>query len=493
MPDKGTENGGREARLSTGIHGLDEMLNGGLIPRRSYLIRGGPGTGKSTFGLHFLASGVSQGEQVLFVTLGETEEQVRQNSRSMGFDLSGVEFLDLAPTPDFFAQDGSYDIFSPAEVERGPVARSIVERVDSRKPSRVFLDSATQFRYLASDAFQFRKQILSLARFLTDRGITVVFTSEGTPEVPDDDLQFLCDGVINLELGARGRFVSVSKFRGSGFQGGESSLSLGPRGMEVFPRLVPGERTSGLEQEALPFGIGELDKILEGGLDRGTTTIISGPAGVGKTLLGLQFMKEAADRGERSIVYSFEETIDPVIRRSEGVNIRLRPLVEKGTLSVQHIEPLVRTPDEFAHLVRTEVEERGARNILIDSVSGYRLSLHGRDLVAHLHALCQYLENAGVTAVLINEVASISGEFRATELGISHLVDNIIFLRYVEVEGQLRRTIGVLKKRTSNFDKTLREFEITNRGIKIGDKSTSLNGILGGMGYIRSLLAGRIR
>lgn len=493
MPRQQTKKGTSGLRVSTGIPGLDEILRGGFVERRTYLVRGGPGTGKSTLGLHFLVAGAVKGEKVLFITMGEPEAEVRKNAESMGFDLSGVDFLDVTPTSEFFAKGRTYDIFSPAEVERGPITEKITEKVEKLKPTRVFVDSATQFRYLIADAFQFRRQMLSLARYLIERGATVVFSSEGSAEVPDDDLQFLCDGIINLELGPEGRIISVIKFRGSGFQGDYNSMRLGDKGMEVFPRLIPGQYYRDFVVEPLSFGVTELDKLLHGGLERGTVTIISGPAGVGKTSLGLQFVKDAADRGERSVVYSFEEGRDTMLRRCEGINIRVQPLIEKGTLSVIQVEPLYYTPDEFGQLVRREVEKQNAQIVMIDSVSGYQLALHGRELVSHLHALCRYLKNMGVTAILVNEVESITGEFRATEFGISHLVDNIIFLRYVEAEGQLRKTIGVLKKRTSNFDKTLREFDITGRGIKVGEKFKLLGGILGGMGYVRSLLVGRGR
>jgi len=404
MPRKQTKKGTSSTRISTGIPGLDEILRGGFIERRTYLVRGGPGTGKSTLGLHFMVAGAVKGEKVLFITMGEPETEVRKNAQSMGFDLSGVDFLDVAPTSEFFAEGRTYDIFSPAEVERGPLTEKITREVEKLKPTRVFVDSMTQFRYLIGDAFQFRRQMLSLGRYLIERGATVLFSSEGSTEAPDDDLQFLCDGVINLELGPEGRVISVTKFRGSGFQGDDNSMRLGNKGMEVFPRLIPGQYYRKFVVEPLSFGVRELDKLLHGGLERGTVTIISGPAGVGKTSLGLQFLKEAAHRGERSVLYSFEEGRDTMLRRCDGINIRVRPLIEKGTLSVIEVEPLYYTPDEFAQLVRREVEKRKAQIIMIDSVSGYQLSLHGRELVSHLHALCQYLKNTGVTALLVNEV-----------------------------------------------------------------------------------------
>jgi circadian clock protein KaiC len=467
-------------RLSSGIVGLDEVLHGGLIPGRAYLVRGGPGTGKTTLGLHFLTAGRAAKDKPLFITLGETEEQVRRNGEMLGFKLDRIAFLDLSPSSTFFTEVQSYDIFSPAEVERKPITQIILEQVKTLKPQRVFLDAVTQFRYLAADAFQFRRQVLSFLRFLVEQGATVLFTSEGSGDAPDDDLQFMSDGVIHLNFSGEGRTLGVSKFRGSDFHSGKHAMKLGEAGMEVFPRLLPETYQRDFVAEPLPSGLPELDELLHGGLERGTISIISGPTGVGKTTLGLQFLKEAAGRGERSVVYTFEEGVETILHRAEAVHIPARTMVARGTLSVVQVEPLQLTPDEFAHLVRHEVEEQEARIIMLDSTAGYRLSLGGGDLVTHLHALCKYLQNMGVAALLVSEIEYITGEFRATEVGVSYLADNIVFLRYLEVHGELRRAIGVLKKRLSNFEKTLREIEITRYGIKVGKPLTELRGILRG-------------
>ncbi|MFC2003957.1 ATPase domain-containing protein [Chloroflexota bacterium] len=480
MPRKPKESKRTDARVSTGIPGLDEIMNQGFVPQQVYLARGGPGSGKSTLGLHFLAAGASNGEKVLFITLGEPESQVRKNAQRIGFDLKGVSFLDLAPTPEFFTEAGGYDIFSPAEVERGPTTQKIKEEVERLKPTRVFVDSATQFRYLSTDASQFRKQMLALARYLTEEGATVVLSSEGSAETPDDDLQFLCDGVISLESGPDGRTIRVTKFRGSDFRSGAQSMRLGNRGMEVFPRLVPEAYTREYIAEPIASGVPELDELLHGGLERGTVTIISGPTGVGKTTLGLQFMKEAAGRGERSVVYTFEEGRQTMLKRCMGINIPVRDMIERKILSIVQVEPLHYTPDEFASLVRQEVEEGNARIVMIDSTSGYGLSLGSGDLLSHLRAMTQYLKNMGVTTILISEADTITGELRITEVGASGLADNIVFLRYLEIAGEMRRAIGVLKKRTSSFEKTLREFEITRYGLKVGEPLTRLRGILSG-------------
>lgn len=469
-----------EKRLSTGISGLDEVLCGGYIPSRTYLIRGGPGTGKTTLGIHFLATGAANGERVLFITLGETAAQLRRTCEGLGFN-QGITFLDLSPTPEFFAQVQSYDIFSPAEIEREPVTRQIVEQVETLKPQRIFIDAMTQFRYLSTDAFQFRKQVLSFLRFLVEQGTTVLFTSESSEELPDNDLQFMSDGVIALDFNREKRTLRVSKFRGSNFRDGYHSLRLTDTGIKLFPRLVPKMYGQAFSLEVISSGIPEIDELLHGGIERGTITIISGPSGVGKSSLGLQFMKEAAGRGERSVVYTFEEWKETLMRRSESINIGVRVMQERGTLAVIQIEPLHYTPDEFANLVRQEVEQQQARIVMIDSVSGYRLSLRGEDLVSHFHTLCKYLQNMGVAVLLINEVEMITGNFRATEVGISYLADNVVFLRYWEVTGELRRTIGVLKKRMTDFEKTLREFKISRYGIKVGKPLTQLRGVLTGL------------
>ncbi len=480
MPRKQKESKKTDARVSTGVAGLDEIMNQGFLPQQVYLVRGGPGSGKSTLGLHFLTAGTSNGEKVLFITLGEPESQVRKNAKSIGLDLKGVSFLDLAPTPEFFTEAGSYDVFSPAEVERGPITQKITEEVGKLKPTMVFVDSATQFRYLSTDAFQFRKQMLALARYLTEQGATVVLSCEGSAEAPDDDLQFLCDGVISLESGPDGRTISVTKFRGSDFRSGAQSMRLGNRGMEVFPRLIPEAYTREFVAEPIGSGVPELDELLHGGLERGTVTIISGPTGVGKTTLGLQFMKEAAGRGERSVVYTFEEGRQTMLKRCMGINIPVRDMIERKMLSIVQIEPLHYTPDEFATLVRQEVEEGNARIVMIDSTSGYGLSVGSGDLLSHVRALTRYLRNMGVTTILISETETVTGELKATEIGASHLADNVVFLRYLEIAGEIRRAIGVLKKRTSSFEKTLREFEITRYGLKVGEPLTGLRGILSG-------------
>ena len=477
---KKTEN----QRLSLGIAGLDEILHGGLIPKRAYLVRGGPGTGKTTLGVHFLATGAALEENTLLITLGEPAAQILENGQKIGLNLDQVTFLDLSPDSSFFTKVQTYDIFSPAEVEREPVTKQIVEKVSELKPNRVFIDSMTQFRFLAADAFQFRKQVLSCMRFLLESEATLLFTSENSPEVPDNDLQFMSDGVINLQLQEEKRTISISKFRGSDFRDGIHSLRLGNKGIEVFPKLLPKAYKREFNPEPISSGIPALDELLHGGIERGTVTFIRGASGVGKTTIGLQFMKEAAGRGERSVIYTFEEEVEIILKRSDNINIPARNMMQQGSLSLVKIEPLQYSPDELASIVRKEVEERDVQIVMLDSIAGYSLSMPGEDLASNLHALCKYLANMGVTVILIDEAGDPSEPNPVSDNNYTYLADNLILMRYMDRHLddtiELRKTIAVMKKRLSDFEKTLREFKITKYGIRVSEALTGLEGILSG-------------
>ncbi len=464
-------------RTSIGVPGLDEILRGGLIANRSYMVRGGPGSGKTILGFHFLSSCPDDGP-ALCITFGESETELRRNAAQLGFDLRQLNFLDLSPNSNQFAGE-AYDIFPPSEVEREPITQRIREQVSALQPVRVFIDGMTQLRHITANAFQFRKESLAFLRFLSELGATVLFTSESN-EGPDEDLQFIADGVIQLEFKEGRRQVAVVKFRGSDFRAGWHTLRLSGQGMQVFPRLLPDEFSVQFQPEQIPFGVEELDHLVHGGLERGTITIITGPSGVGKSSIGMQFIGAAAARGERSVVYLFEEWRETLLRRCENMHIPVRRLIDEGNLSIVHVEPLRFTADEFALMVRNEVEHHHARIVMIDSVAGYRLSLYDEDLVRHLHALAKYLQNMGVAVLLVNEVEAITGDFRVTDVGVSYMADNIIFLRYLEIGGAMSKALGVLKKRLSDFEKTLREVTITSEGIRVGPQLTELRGILSG-------------
>ncbi|WP_458186699.1 ATPase domain-containing protein [Haladaptatus sp. NG-WS-4] len=475
--------GSSPKRISTGVPGLDEILRDGLIPGRSYLVRGDPGTGKTILGMNYLTAGVGAGETVLFVNLEESEADIRTNAATLGVDLSDVHFLDLSPDSDVFVDDQSYDIFAPSEVEQEPLTQAITDRVEAIHPDRVFIDPLTKLRHLTSDDYQFRKQVIAFMRYLKEQGATILLTSEHSAHSPDDDLQYMTDGTIELRHGEMGRTINVPKFRGSSIHEGHHSMRIGEGGIAVYPELTPNGSSREFVPESIPSGVPEIDDLLHGGLERGTVTVISGPTGVGKTTAGTQFMKAAAERGENSLIYMFEESRKTFMQRTGAVDIPVREMIEEGALSVKEVEPLDLSAMEFARNVRREVEENDISIVMIDGLQGYKLSVRGKDeemLVRKLHTLSRYLKDMGVTVILVDEVDTVTGEFRATEAGISYLADNIVFLRHLEIEGEMRKAIGVLKMRTSNFERTLREFRITDQGIEVGEPLTGLRGVLSG-------------
>jgi len=471
-------------RLSTGIDGLDAVLRGGLIAERGYMLRGPAGSGKTILCFHFLAAGAAAGETCLFVNLEEDLADLETNAALLGFDTDPIEFLDLSPTADVFTDDDSYDVFTPAEVEGEPLTEEIVATVRDLDPDRVVVDPITQFRYLTGDDYQFRKTVIGFMRFLKSTGATVLFTTQATAGRSVEGLQFISDGTIRLSTTDAGNRITVPKFRGSDVRAGSHAFRITDDGVRVFPELEPGTRAEAADIETISTGIPGVDELLSGGIERGTTTVISGPTGVGKTTLGTQFMKAAAGRGERSVIYLFEESERTFRSRSEAIGIPVGEMIDRGTLRVEEVEALEQSPQAFAQRVRGEVADCGARLVMVDGIAGYRLTLRGagENVTRRLHGLVRHLRNAGVTTLLIDETRDvIGGGFTATDTEISYLADNLLFLRYLELNGELRKAIGVLKKRTSGFERTLRRYEITSSGITVGEPFTDLRGILDGM------------
>ncbi len=470
-----------DKKISTGIEGLDRILYGGFIPNRSYLLQGGPGTGKSTLGYHFLNQGIQNGEETLFITLGEPSESIKQNSTKVGFDLADVTFLDLTPSADLNKSSQSYSVFATSEIEQKPMIEAIVNAIETHNPKRVVFDSITMLRFLNQDPFHYRNLGLSFVKYIAQQDATLLMISESTEHISDRDSVFWVDGVINVQYAPEWRKINVSKYRGSDFMHGNHSFKITDNGAEVFPKLQPNKYERSFDNKVLSSGITEIDNLLHGGIEQGTTTLITGASGVGKTNLGIQLMKEAASRNERSAIYSFEESVELIRRRSESINIPIEEMIREGKLKIMPVEPLSYSPDEFAEIVRNDVEENDTRLVMIDTMGGYGLAVHDDDVLERLHALSVYLQNMGVTTLLINESKDVTGNFSTTEIHASYLADNIIFLRYLELNGEMKKAIGVLKKRLSDFEKTIREFAITSEGIKVGQPLTNLKGILTGL------------
>ena len=472
-------------RKSMGVAGMDEILKGGLIQERFYLIRGGPGTGKTTLGLHFLLEGIKKEEDVLFVTFIEPAEKIKQNAENFSFDLSKVKFLDLNPDADFFQENQDYDIISSDQIEQKPLLEKIKKAIEEIKPDRIFFDGITQLKYLATDKFKFRKQLLSLMQFTMKYNSTMVLTSEASDSNPDDDLQFLVDGVINLKLEEESLLhtVFVSKMRGTSIKKGKHSFKFSDEGIEIFTNLEVEDAKKSVSQEQLSSGISEIDKMLFGGLERGTSTIITGPTGVGKTTLGAQFISNDNKSG-RSILYTFEEGEKALEERLSNINIPVKDMVKKEKLFIKEINPINYTLNEFLQLVRKDVEDKDISLLMLDSIAGFYMLLEDENFHnknKQLYKLLQYLKSYNISVILINEVKDIiTGDFRVTDNRSSYLSDNIIFLRHLELNGELQKAIGILKKRMSDFENTLRQFEITGSGIKVGEPLKGLRGILSG-------------
>ncbi|MFB4203494.1 Circadian clock protein kinase KaiC [wastewater metagenome] len=456
-------------RLSTGIGGLDTILDGGLLPRSAYLVRGGPGLGKTTLGLNFLAAAGDEGN-ALFIGFQEAEDQLRTNAASVGIDVDGIRFLSLAPDEEFFTGQQGYDVFASADVEQQPLAELVVSAVEAETPTRVFVDSLTQLRFLSSDVFQYRKQVLSFLRFLRDRGATVLFSSESSRDLPDDDLQFMADGVIALGRDDIGASLSVTKFRGSGFREGPHQMRVSARGLEVFPRPSPPESKLTEQQRGIwSTGIAAFDDMLSGGLEAGTVSLVTGPSGIGKSTFASLFVAQALRRGTRAGIYLFEEEMASYLTRTEGFGIELREPAREGRLTIEQIEPMRYLADEFALRVREHVDKEGVELVVLDSIAGFELALDGEGIKARLHALAKSLARVGVTVLLINEIEAMSGQSSISERSISYLADNVICLRYVELDGEMCKSISVLKKRLSDFDHTLYAFELNEGSIRRGE------------------------
>jgi RecA-superfamily ATPases implicated in signal transduction len=443
---------------------------------------GGRGTGKTILGLQYLLAGIENDETALYLSFEEPPENIIENAARLVFDVSGVEFLDLTPSGELFSDTRPYSIFEPDEVEVGTLTETISETVDRLQPDRIVLDSVNRMEALTADRYQFRQQLISMLEQLTDVGGTVLFTTQPTSEMPDDELQFLVDGTLELEFGPKGRTVQITKLRGSSFQSGRHTVRITDTGMVVYPKLVPGEYEREFVPDTVSSGVVGLDSLLNGGIERGTVTVLSGSTGVGKTTTGTSFAVESATRGERAAVYLFEESTGTFRHRCSGIGMPVDERAADGTLAIEAVEPVTISPDEFAHAVREEVETHGTQFVMIDGISGYRLSMRSDDddIVTELHSLCRYLKNMGVTTVLLDDVSNITGNTEVTSHQISYLADNVIMLRYLEVDSELKKAVGVLKKRASDFERSLRSFEITADGIQIGEKLTGLRGILSG-------------
>lgn len=472
-------------RASTGVAGLDQIIGGGFPQHRMYLVEGDPGAGKTTLALQFLLAGAAQGESGVYATLSETEEELRDVARSHGWSLDGITICELQTAEESLKADSQYTLFHPSEVELSETTQAVLDTVERVKPARVVFDSLSEMRLLARDSLRYRRQILALKHYFTGQQCTVLLLDYSGASSGDFQLQSLTHGVVTMEqlapsYGGQRRRLRVQKVRGIPFLDGYHDYEIRTGGLQVFPRLVAAERTTREQAPPLSSGLPELDALLGGEVDRGSSLMLLGPSGVGKSTLSAQYASSALARGERAAVYSFDENADIWIDRAERLGLSLRKPLEEGRLSIRRVDPAELSPGEFAADVQTEVDA-GTRIIVIDSLNGYQHAMPEEHfLELHLHELLSYLNQRGVLTIMILAQAGILGESLHSPMDLSYLADTVVLLRFFEAFGEVRQAISVVKRRTGGHERSVRELRLGDDGIRVGRELREFQGVLTG-------------
>jgi circadian clock protein KaiC len=472
-------------RVPTGISGFDDILGGGFPARRLYLVQGHPGAGKTTLALQFLLEGVKSGESSLYVTLSETRDEITDIARSHGWSLDGLGVLEVSS--DATAEELQTTLYQPAEVELGQRMRTLLEKLDELKPTRIVLDSCSELRLLSQNGLRYRRQILALKQRLVDLGCTILLLDSPNPGSPDMLLQSVVHGVIDMEqlsplYGAERRRLRITKLRGLAYRGGFHDFVIKTGGLDVFPRLVAHEHHSAFERAAVPSGIPELDALLGGGPDRGTSLLLMGPSGCGKSAVATQFAIAAAQRGERVAAFAFDESVGMYLGRAASLGMPIREHVDRGRVVVQQIDPAELSPGEFAHDVRRAVEHGGARLVCIDSLNGFLNAMPEENFVAlQLHEVLSYLGQRGVLTVMTVAQHGLVGVEPNAPVDVSYLADAVLLFRYFEAAGQVRKALSVVKKRSGYHEATIRELTMSSRGVRVGPPLEQFEGVLTGV------------
>jgi circadian clock protein KaiC len=496
MPVNETRDESAPPLVGTGIAGLDNVLGGGFTPNRIYLVEGNPGSGKTTLALRWLLEGERLGERGIYVTLSETKSELADVASSHGWSLTGIDILELVAPESELEPDNQTAMFQPSEVELGVTTKSILAEVQRVKPRGLVIDSLSEMRLLAQSPLRYRRQILALKQYFVGRECTVFLLDDLTSETEDLQLQSIAHGVVSLEqlspeYGAERRRLRITKLRGQKYRGGYHDFVIQKGGLDVFPRLVAGEHNHGQLRGLLQAGNRELDALLGGGLQYGTSAVLLGPAGSGKSTLAIQYARAAASRGERSVIFAFDERQETILERTTGLGMDLTRHLDSGHITIQAIDTAELSPGEFAHRVRRAVEgddgTPGAKVIVIDSLNGYLNAMpEERFLTAQLHELLTYLGHKGVVTFLVVAQHGLVGHMESP-IDTTYLADTVILFRYFEAMGEVRQAISVLKKRSGKHERTIRELSLGENGITIGQPLKDFQGVLSGTPTYRGL------
>ncbi|MBV8629313.1 MAG: AAA family ATPase [Silvibacterium sp.] len=482
-----TESSKDYERIQTGVAGLDNILNGGLPKGHLYLIEGNPGTGKTTLGLQFLLEGIREGERVVYVTLSESRLELEQVLHSHGWTGESLQICEMVPGQDQLGPETQYTVFYPSEVELSDTVTGILKEVDATRPHRIVFDSLSELRMVARDPLKYRRQILALKSHFQGRNCTVLLLDDRTSGGAEDlQLQSIAHGVILMEslprdFGVKRRRLEILKLRGSPYREGYHDYTIETGGLSVYPRLIAAEHKPGFERKTVPSGIQELDQLFGGGIDTGTSTLFIGPAGCGKSTVALRYAISSALRGEKAVIFTFDESMATLIQRARGLQMDPANVIAEGTLEIRQIDPAELAPGQFVAQVRKLVDQNELRVLVIDSLNGFMNAMpHEQFLTLQLHEVLSYLGQQGVATILTLAQHGFIGNMHGP-LDVSYLADSVLLFRYFEFAGEIRQALSVIKKRSGAHERAIRELIFANNSVSVGQSLKQFEGVLTGL------------